>query len=193
MAVTVVPDQFFEASLNRGLLEKSAHLHESDIVYQRFIKNRNFNVVYAVPSEIEALRDRFSGKVNILHASECLVSLSDQVKSSDHQRGVVIADVQPFTLDILVIQEDRIKLLNRYALKDSSDFIYHTLNTLNQLQLNRESIPVYLTGIIHEENELFGLLEKYVRHVRIIPYYLEKLTRIEMLRYMILSEGSKCA
>ncbi len=39
--------------------------------------------------------------------------------------------------------------MNRYTLKDPSDFIYHTLNTLKQLDLDRETIPVYLSGIIH--------------------------------------------
>ncbi len=192
-AFTIVPEPFFDARLNRSILEKAATLKESDQVHHRFIKNRSFNVVYSVSDEIETLKNSFSGNVIVLHSSECLVSLSDQVKSSDHQRGVVIADVQPFSLDILVIREDHVLLLNRYSLKDPSEFIYHTLNTLNQLQLDRESIPIYLSGIIHEEHELYGLLGKYVRHVKMIPYYLEKLSRVEMLCYMIISEGSKCA
>ena len=192
-AFTVVPEPFFAATSDRSILEKATTLKDSDLVYHRFIKNRNFNVVYAISEEIETLKNSFSGNVNVLHSSECLVSLSDQVKSSDHQRGVMIADVQPFSLDILVIREDHVHLLNRYSLKDPSEFIYHALNTLNQLQLDRESIPIYLSGIIHEEHELYGLLGKYVRHVKMIPYYLEKLSRQEMLSHMILSEGSKCA
>ncbi len=192
-AFTVVPEPFFAATSDRSILEKATTLKDSDLVYHRFIKNRNFNVVYAISEEIETLKNSFSGNVNVLHSSECLVSLSDQVKSSDHQRGVIIADVQPFSLDIVVIREDHVHLLNRYSLKDPSEFIYHALNTLNQLQLDRESIPIYLSGIIHEEHELYGLLGKYVRHVNMIPYYLEKLSREEMLSHMILSEGSKCA
>ena len=55
-----------------------------------------------------------------------------------------------YSLDLLVIQEDGSGLLNRYTLKDPSDFIYHTLNTMKQLDLDRETIPVYLSGIVHE-------------------------------------------
>jgi hypothetical protein len=47
--------------------------------------------------------------------------------------------------------------------------------------------------MIHQEHELFGLLEKYIRLVRTTPYYLETLTKAQVLRYMILSEGNKCA
>ena len=193
LAVTVVPKQFFNESQSRALLEKACSLKDTDQVHHRFIKARKIFLTYAVSKEIEALKERFIGDVKIIHASECLLSLADQVKSSDHQRGVMVADVQPFSLDILVIQEDQIKLLNSYTLTDPTDFIYHALNTMNQLGLNRESIPIYLSGIIHEEHELFGLLGKYIRQVTTTPYYLEELTKVQILQYMVVSEASKCA
>jgi hypothetical protein len=193
LAVTLVPKHLFDESQGRPLLEKACPLQETDHVYHRYLKDRKLILLYAVPDEVKELKHKFSGDVKIIHASECLVSLADQVQASDHQRGVVLAEVQPYTLDLLVIQEDQIRLLNRYALKDPSDFIYHTLNTLKQLNFDRETIPVYLSGIVHEEHELFGLLRKYVRFVKTTPYYLEELTREQLLQFMILSEGSKCA
>lgn len=193
LAATLVPAQFFHEDQARSLLEKSSSLSESDLVYNRFIRNRNLYILFSVSAEIEELLRQMKGNCRVIHTSECLVSLSDQVQASDHQRGTLLAEVQPYTLDLLVIQEDGIRLLNRYALKESSDFIYHTLNTMKQLELDRETIPVYLSGIVHGEHELFGLLGKYIRQVKTTPYYLEALSRVNMLRYMILSEGSKCA
>ena len=192
LAITSVPHQFFNEAQVRDILGKACTIDESDEVQHRFIKDRKMNLVFAVPEEVNTLKKRFSGSIQIIHSSECLISLADQVKASDHQRGIIMAEVQPFTLDILIIQGDRIRLLNRYPLKDPSDFIYHTLNTLKQLELDRESIPVYLSGVVHEEHELFGLLKKYVRFVRTTPYYMENLSRVDLLRLMILSEGSKC-
>ena len=193
MAITVIPHPYFDESQSRAMLEKTCQLTEQDRVFSRYVKNRNFHLSFAVSEEMEDLKDRFSGEVKILHASECLLSLADQVKSSDHQRGLVVCDIQAHTLDILVIKEDKVKLLNRYILKDPLDFLYYTLNTMNKLKLDRESVPVYHSGIIHEDHELNGLLGKYIRHVHHIPYYLEELSRDQMLRFMILSEGSKCA
>jgi hypothetical protein len=192
-AFTVVPKQFYDEAQGRALLQKTTFLEERDQVMDRFVKDRNLFLVYAVPAEINELKNRFSGQVKVIHSAECLVSLSDQIKASDHQRGFVLAEVQPHTLDLLVIQEDQIRLLNRFALKDPSEFIYHSLNTVKQLGLDRETIPFYLSGIVHDEHELFGLLKKYIRFVRTTPYYLEELSREQMLQFMILSEGSKCA
>jgi hypothetical protein len=103
-----------------------------------------------------------------------------------------MTEVQAGSLDILVIADDRVQLLNRYKLNDPSDFIYHALNTMRQLKLDPESIPVYLSGIIHEDHELRNLLLKYIRNVNSTPYFLEHLNKEQTLRYMILSEGSKC-
>lgn len=192
-AVTLVPEQFYDETRMFNLLERAVRLGEEDTVSGRYLRGRKLYLVFAVPPDIEALKSSFEGEVTILHSLECLVSLSDQVQASDHQRGMVLAEVQSHTLDLLVIMEDGIRLANRFALKDISDFIYHTLNTLRQLDLNRETIPVYLSGLIHGDHELFGLMKKYIRHVRNTPYYLEELSREEVLQHMILSEGIKCA
>jgi len=192
MAVSLLPKQFFNVDKNREILEKVCALDKSDRVFDRSIKNRNFHLVFAVPDKVIGLGNRFAGEVKILHTAECLLSLSDQVKASDHQRGVLMAEVQAHTLDILVISGDQVQLLNRYSLNDPSDFIYHTLNTMRQLELDPESIPVYLSGMIYEEHGLKGLLLKYIRNVISTPYYLEHLSREQILRFMILSEGSKC-
>jgi hypothetical protein len=192
-AVTVVPSEFFDESYVRSLLEQAALLSGSDRVVHRFIRERNIHILFACPGEMEQLKERTKGDQKILHAAECLVSLSDQVQASDHQRGFILAEVQLQTLGLLVIQEDGIRLLNRFALKDPSDFIYHILNAIKQLELDREIIPVYLSGIVHPEHELYGLLGKYIRHIKTTPYYLEELSRTQMLRFMVLSEGSKCA
>ena len=193
LSATLIPGQLFNEADSRLLLESAAEVPPADTIMHRHIRERDFNILFAVTPEIENLQGKISGRVQILHISECLLSLSDQVQASDHQRGFILVEVQNHSLEILVIQKDRVRLMNRYTLKDPSDFIYHTLNTLKQLDLDRETIPVYLSGIIHSEHELFGLLSKYIRQVKTTPYYLEELSRTQMLRYMILSEGSKCA
>ncbi len=191
-AVSFVPDQFFNEDFASTLLEKAARLDPKDKVEHRYIPGRRMHILFAYPEEIEELKEKITGKVQVIHSAECMISLSDQIQASDHQRGFILAEVQRYTLNLLIIQEDGIRLINRFALKDPSDFIYHTLNTLKQLGLNRESIPVYLSGIVHPEHELYGLLGKYIRHVKTTPYYLEELSKTQLLRFMILSEGSKC-
>ena len=192
-ALSLVPDQFFNEKTARSLLDKTIPLKETDRVEHRHIRDRNLQLLFSYPAEMDQLKAQIKGKVEIIHTAECMISLSDQIQASDHQRGFFLADVQLHTLDLQVNREDGIRLQKRYAQKDQSDCIYHTLNTMKQLKMDRENVPVYLTGTIHPEHELFTLLGKYVRHVKTTPYYLEELSKDQVLRFMILSEGSKCA
>jgi hypothetical protein len=193
LCTSLVPKQLFNEGMKGELLQKTCAHKESDQILHRPIRNGNFYLIFAVSQEVIDLQQRFHGNVKIIHVSECMVSLADQVQASDHQRGAVLIDVQPYTLDLLVIQGDQIQLLNHYSLNETLEFVYHTLNTLKQLNINREIIPIYLSGIIHEEHELFGTLGKYIRKIKTTPYYMEELSKVEILRSMILSEGSKCA
>jgi hypothetical protein len=192
-AVTIVPEQFYREGDEATLLERACSTKDTDRIFCRYLRDRKLYLLFSAGNELEGLKEDLPDSAKILHTLECLISLADQVQASDHQRGMVLAEVQHLTLQLLVIAEDVIRLSNRYALKDPSDFIYHTLNTLKQLGLDREKTPVYLSGIIHDDHELFGLVNKYVRHVKTTPYYLEGLSREEVLRFMILSEGIKCA
>jgi hypothetical protein len=189
---TLIPETFFDGQYARTMLEKSGPLNETDIVSNRLIRGRRLMLLFAYKDGIRDLAGRMTGGVHVIHTAECVVSLSDQVQASDHQRGFVLAEVQTESLHLMVIREDGIVLLNRYVLRDPSDSVYHVLNAFRQLDLDRERIPVYLSGIIHPEHELFGLLGKYIRIIKTTPYYLEELSKTDVLRFMILSEGSKC-
>jgi hypothetical protein len=187
-----VPESFLNEENDRILLEKAATVEAGDRVEHRFILDRHLFLIYACSPSLDTLVEQIKGKVRIIHCAECMNSLADQVQASDHQRGFLLAEVQNRTLHLLVIREDQIILLNRFALREPSDFIYHTLNVMKQLDLDRSTIPVYLSGIVHPDHELYGLLGKYIRNVKTTPYYLEELQKAEVLRSMILSEGSKC-
>jgi hypothetical protein len=84
-------------------------------------------------------------------------------------------------------------MLNTFLLQEPSESIYHCLNAYKQLNLDRESLPLYLTGMVHPDHELYGLMKKYIRVVKPTPYYMEDLSKAEVLRYMVLAEGGKCA
>ncbi|MEZ5072455.1 MAG: DUF3822 family protein [Bacteroidales bacterium] len=192
-AITLVPHPFFEEVRAAAFLRKAAPLPPGDAVQSHPLKDRDLVLVHGVSQGILDLEEQIGKEPRLIHASACLVSLADQVQASDHQRGMVLAEVQRNSLDILVIREDKVLLLNRYPLQEASECIYHILNTMKQLGFDRESIPLYLSGILHPDHEYFGLMKKYIRHVRMTPYYLEGLSKTQLMQHMILSEGSKSA
>ena len=82
--VTLVPEQLFILDHERILLDNACNLTDTDQIYSRKLKDRPLFVLYAISQELKLLTEKLTGEVKILHASECLISLSDQVQASDH-------------------------------------------------------------------------------------------------------------
>ncbi|MBN2697963.1 MAG: DUF3822 family protein [Bacteroidales bacterium] len=192
-AATLVPDRFFDEEQKDLLLGSVNEIREDDLILSRRLKNRSEHIIYSVPPYIHKLSELYQREVRILHTGECMVSLSDQVSASLHQRGFVLIEVQKKKMEILIIRGDTIILSNRYLLNEPFDYLYHTLNTFKQLQLDREKVPLYFAGQYDEEQEPDRLMKKYIRKIAPVPYFLEGLTKRQKLQFLILSEATRCA
>ena len=83
---TLVPRPLFDEKQERELLDKACALSEGDHILRRMIRNGSVYLLFAVPGQIIELQHKFRGEAKIIHISECLISLADQVQASDHQR-----------------------------------------------------------------------------------------------------------
>ena len=192
-AAALVPDPFFDESRKEELLGSSFQIAEGEAVLSRRLKNRSEHILCSFPGHFQKLTELYSHEVKVLHAGECMVSLSDQVSASDHQRGFVLIEVQKQEMEILVIKGDNIVLSNRYVLKEPDEYLYHTLNTFKQLGLDRESVPLYYAGVYEEDKGPKQLMKKFIRKIEPVPYFLEGLDNGQRLQFLLLSEATKCA
>ncbi len=192
-SITLIPESLYSEENTRMYLNRAADLKQSDEIRMTALEHRKEILLYAYSRELQDFSEQFQSGIRIKHSTGCLLSLADQVRASDHQRGMLMADVQNASVSILVIQQDRICMLNRFSLHDESGFIYHVLNTFRQLKLDRETIPVYLSGIVHRRHEYFHLLNKYIRNIGETPYYIESVGSETRMAHMLLTEAIKCA
>lgn len=86
--------------------------------------------------------------------------------------AIVYVHVQKQQFEIVVIQQKKLVFYNSFEYFSSEDFIYYLLFTLEQLQLNPNSIPLYFLGDIDKSDVLYSVTYTYVRHV----HFLEKST-----------------
>jgi len=189
---TLVPEPFFTEEQGETILRSAFDIGEDDLILSRKMKHRAKNMLYAFSSHFQKLEMFYPNGIKVLHSGECMISLSDQVSASDHQRGFLMIEVQNQKMEILVIKGDQIVLSNRYFLKQEKDYIYHTLNTMKQLGLDPESVPVFYAGRFEADSDPGRLLSKYVRKTDPVPYFLEGVDRAQKIEFLLLSEASKC-
>ena len=72
--------------------------------------------------------------------------------------------------ELVVIQDNALKLANRFTYSSKEDFIYYILFTYEQLNLDREEDILYVAGQIEEGDDNYEMAFKYIRHIVFLEY-----------------------
>ena len=70
-------------------------------------------------------------------------------------------------MDIVVISQKRLLLYNSFSFDTKEDFLYYLLFTMEQLNLDTESVTLRLFGTIEEDDDVYTLCYEYIRQVSI--------------------------
>ncbi len=191
-AATLIPKNLFSKEQKNLFLEQSNTVTNNETILHRNVKNRPFVLIYAVPALILTFSGRMKSKVRIIHTTECMLSAADQIDASDHHRGFVMIETQEDYLEILVIKNDDLLLSNRYKLKSNDEIVYHTLNTMKQLNMDRKIVPLFIAGKYKNDHESIQLLGRYIKNIKPLPYFIREIEKESIQENIILSEATKC-
>ncbi|MEX0987003.1 MAG: DUF3822 family protein [Bacteroidales bacterium] len=190
LPTAMVPSDLFSKKDSSLYLEPETQLHTSNTITHKTLKDRPLVMVFPVPEIFSALAGKFTGVTRIMSTVEVLISMADQVNAADHQRGFTLVDLQNQFLGILMIRDDKIQLANQCVLKKSDDLVYHTLNSIKQLDFNRKKAPIYYTGVPGDDS--LKVLRKYIRHVKPLFYHIIDLEKSHISEHVVLAEATKC-
>jgi len=68
-------------------------------------------------------------------------------------------------MDITIIAQKKLLFYNSFTITSKEDFIYYLLFTLEQLNLDTESIKLKLFGTIEEGDDIYNLCYKYIKDI----------------------------
>jgi hypothetical protein len=188
---TLVPDEMFSEKDKLLYLEPVTRLHAGDKVECTSIRSRPFHIVYAIPADYLLLVEKLSGHVRIKSSLEVLFSVADQVNAADHQRGFALMEVQEGYMGILMIRNDALVIATNQHLGKPAELVYHTLNTIQQMEFDRASRPLYYAGVAGVKE--LGMLQKYIRGVHALPYHIDEIDKSAISEHVLLAEATKCA
>jgi len=162
---TLVPQPLFDENALKDYFKFSHKLNYDEEV--RFDKLSNLQAynVYALPKPIhELIKARFIN-YNIQHSLSSLIEgLLVKFKNQEISDRIFV-NVRPSYIDILFFQNSKLLFCNTFKYKTSEDFAYFLLNAIEQLQLNPETIDLFLMGEIDKSSQTYELLYKYIRSI----------------------------
>ncbi|MCF8224244.1 MAG: DUF3822 family protein [Bacteroidales bacterium] len=189
-ASTLVPDDLFSESSVYDYLKPLTPLSIDQTLGVVPVQDRKAKIIFETPGILNDLAGKFKGNSRIIPVTLAMLSLADQVHASDHQRGFALLEMQRNFLAILVIKNDRIVLCNHMNLKSTDELFYHILNTLQQVEFDREHAPVYYTG--HSYDTVLKSLKKYIRRMAPLSYHILDIQKKFVADHVLLVESSHC-
>ncbi|MEY8848938.1 DUF3822 family protein [Psychroserpens sp. XS_ASV72] len=168
---TLVPQALFDENQLANYLKFNAKILKTDFISYDSISSNESVSVYVPWVNINNYLFDTLGSFVYKHASTILIDTVLQYSSEEKDNSLYI-NVDAFHFEIIAVKASQVLLYNSFDYNTPEDFIYYILFSIEQLKMNPETVKVFLSGAISEEDSLYKILYKYVRFVEFIkPKY----------------------
>ncbi|MEL6924570.1 MAG: DUF3822 family protein [Bacteroidota bacterium] len=164
---TLVPNPFFDENQKATYLDKVTRLSDSDLIKVDHLEPLAAKNVYLVNRDvIKLLRNQFPN-LQLYHSfSSLLLGLR---QNTEHSTGATLyGNVREQVLQLVYFDGKDLVFSNSFGFHSSKDFIYFVMNVYHQFKLSPEEVPFVISGQIVEDSEIYHLLYRYIRHLKII-------------------------
>lgn len=166
---TMVPSELYNSTFKADYLKFNAKILRTDhIAEDEITVNKSINVYVPYVNVNNYIFETF-GEFVFKHASSILVDsiLQRHIKENG---PCVYLNVNFNSLEYVVVNNKQLQLYNYFEFQTKEDLIYYILFVFEQLSLDTETTPVFLSGQINENDEYYNVIYKYVRHVSFMDF-----------------------
>ena len=163
---TFVPSALFQESKKDKYLDFLGLTDNNSIVLTDFISEIDAYNVYSISKKDFAALKKPTENADYQHISTVLTE--KLVKESSERTDIarVYLYVRNQSFEMTVLNGAKLLFNNNFRFKTKEDFLYFLLFSMEQLQLDAESTPVYFLGMIEEDSNVVELCSRYVRDIR---------------------------
>jgi hypothetical protein len=148
-----IPNDWFDAE---NLAVYSKYLGSDGKIYSRPNDTLGFNTVFCLDEDVKS---KLPEQTLFLPQSEPLIALLNHLN-----KDALLIDFTATSFSALLIKDEKIVFQNHYQAETVEEFNYFLLLIIEQLKLD-DSIPVYLQGIINEDDDHYNCLLKYFNQI----------------------------
>ncbi|WGD34645.1 DUF3822 family protein [Olleya sp. YS] len=161
---TLVPKPLFKEEFLADYLKFNTKILKTDfITFDEISQNDSANVYVPFTNVNNYIFDQF-GTFTYKHFSTILIEQLLTFEKHNNTSKVYV-NVSEYNFEIIAFNSGELLLYNTFEYQTKEDFIYYLLFTLEQLQLNPETVELVFLGEINEADTLYQIAYKYIRHV----------------------------
>ena len=161
---SLVPQRFYRDDNASDYLKFNTRILENDFVAHDLLKEVEIVNVYIPFTNVNNFFfDRY-GEFEYRHSISVLVEefLRDNQQNEETK---VYLNCYTGGYDVIVIKAGHLLLANSFKCKTKEDFMYYLLFTIEQLQLDPETLQLILLGKIVENSDYYDIAYTYIRNI----------------------------
>lgn len=167
---TFVPTVLFDEVHIASYLQYNVKVFESDYFTNDTLNNYEIENIYVPFVNVNNfLLDQFSSFEYKNTNSILVEKVLDKSKNIDDK--TVYVHLQENHFEIIIAKNQQLLFFNSFDHTTKEDFIYYLLFTLEQMQLNPETVSVLLFGKITTDNPLFKTAYQFIRNCSLLDLH----------------------
>jgi len=148
-----IPNEWFDAD---NLSVYSKYMGSDGKVYAKHHDELGFNTLFSLDDKVQ---EKLPENTVFYPQSSPLLALFNHLSGN-----ALLIDFTASSFNALFVKDKKINFQNHYDAETAEEFNYFLLLIIEQLGLT-ESIPVYIQGIINEDDDYYNTLLKYFNNL----------------------------
>jgi len=192
---TLVPAALYDDSKRDEYFKFNQILKEGDSILSNKLADPDVFIIFTLPDPvIEMLKIAFPGKI-LLHQLNPLFRYINSNRGSVSTNDVYIHFEKGY-FDIIIFNQNSLKLCNTFYYQFISDIQYFVLYVLKRMNIHQDE-PVYLSGKILKNNEILSNFSRYLSSVKFAepdtnPTFSYVFNDTDLHRYLNLFNSVNC-
>lgn len=160
---TLVPNRFFDKKKLAFYLNFNVKTLATDFITFDDLETLNAKNVYVPYVNINNYLFQNFGEFEFKHHSTILIE--KLLKNNTTKEKTMYVNVSKTTLDIVVLENEKLVLSNAFSYESKEDFIYYVLFVAEQLNLDVQEFPLYFMGKITLKSKTYKITYQYIKNV----------------------------
>ena len=171
---SMVPKALFEPEHATDILRFiGCRISKDDKVLANEIEMVDSVLVFAVPNFLYYFLQTQYSDVRVMHQTEPIMQAALLKRDTDKKKAVMHTIFTSDGVTIVVVEQNKLKLCNKFKYKEVNDLVYIIMYTLEQMGLNNDSTKIVISGDIEIGDARIELVKRFAHNVSIakLPDY----------------------
>lgn len=162
--LTLSPQRLAKDGHDRLFLQQQRPLPDELYIGHHLVAGDTLRLSYGYPAATKVWLDQRFPQQRPLPFGAVLLDAASRLGSGSQR---LFLHVQDQRLHLTFYDVEQLVYHNVFPFQTAKDFLYYVLLIYDQFGLAPERVPIYLSGTILPDGELYRLLYRYVRHLHL--------------------------